>query len=46
MKQAIKKLEQLLELGGIKKDVTLLAVSGVSVLCSLLRLRPLPFDLA
>ncbi len=46
MKQAIKKLEQLLELGGIKKDVTLLAVSGVSVLCSLLRLQPLPFDLA
>ena len=31
----MKKLEALLELGGIKKDVTLLALSGAAVICSL-----------
>ena len=35
MKKLIKKLEAFLELGGIKKDVTLLALSGVAVICSL-----------
>ena len=28
-------LEHLLELGGIKKDATLLVISGIAVLCSL-----------
>ncbi len=35
----MKKLEALLELGGIKKDVTLLALSGAAVICSLCGVR-------
>ena len=32
MKALMEKLEHLLELGGIKKDVTLLVISGIAVL--------------
>ena len=39
MKKLIEKLEAFLELGGIKKDVTLLALSGVAVICSLCGVR-------
>ncbi len=46
MKRFMKKLERLLEWGGIRKDAVCLAVSGVAVVCSLLRLRPFPFDMA
>ena len=46
MKRAMEKLEQLLELGGIKKDVTFLVLSGIAVICSLLKWNPLPFDMA
>ena len=46
MKQAMKKLEQLLELGGIKKEIILLVISGIAVLCSLFGFKPLPFDMA
>ena len=46
MKRAMEKLEALLELGGIKKDITLLVLSGIAVLCSLLKFRPFPFDMA
>lgn len=46
MKKLMEKLERLLELGGIKKDIVLLAVSGVAVVCSLAGFRPLSFDLA
>ncbi len=46
MKQLMEKLEGLLELGGIKKDIELLAVSGVAIACSLAGLQPLPFDMA
>ncbi len=46
MKRGIEKLEQLLEFGGIKKDIVLLAVSSVAVICSLLKIRPFSFDLA
>lgn len=42
----MEKLEQLLELGGIKKDVTFLVISGIAVICSLLKWNPLPFDMA
>ena len=42
----INKLEHLLELGGMKKDVVCLVVSGIAVICSLAGFRPLPFDLA
>lgn len=46
MKSFMKKLEGLLEIGGIKKDVTLLAISGVAVILSLLKVQPFPFDIA
>ena len=46
MKKAMKKLESLLAVGGIKKDITLLAISGAAILCSLLGVRPFPFDTA
>ena len=46
MKTLMERLERLLELGGIKKDATLLVLSGGAVLASLLGFRPLPFDMA
>lgn len=46
MKSLMGKLESLLEWGGIKKDITLLAISGIAVIGSLLKLHPFPFDLA
>lgn len=46
MKRVMEKLEQLLELGGIKKDILFLALSGAAVLCSLLKITPFSFDLA
>lgn len=46
MKRVMEKLEQLLELGGIKKDILFLALSGAAVLCSLLKIAPFSFDLA
>ena len=46
MKHLMEKVEQLLELGGIKKDVTFLVISGIAVICSLLKWNPLPFDMA
>ncbi len=46
MKKMTDGLERLLEAGGIKKDVILLVISGAAVLCSLLHIQPLPFDMA
>lgn len=46
MKQVMKKLEHLLSLGGIKKDIVLLAISGIAVVCSLLKFQPFPFYMA
>ena len=46
MKALMEKLEHLLELGGMKKDVTLLVLSGAAVLLSLFGVQPFPFDLA
>ena len=46
MQQVIKKLEKLMETGGIRKDIILLAISGVSIICSLLNVQPFSFDLA
>lgn len=46
MKRVTEKLEKLLELGGIRKDVTLLVISGAAVICSLLKFQPFPFDMA
>ena len=46
MRSIMEKLEHLLELGGTKKDGVLLSVSGVAVVCSLLKWQPFPFDMA
>ena len=46
MKRLMEKLEALLEIGGIKKDITLLVLSGIAVLCILLKVQPFPFDMA
>lgn len=46
MKWCIAKLEHFLQLGGIKKDITLLVISGAAVICSLLKFRPFSFDMA
>lgn len=42
----MKKLEELLEWGGIKKDITLLVISGIAVISSLIQFQPFGFDLA
>lgn len=42
----MEKLEGLLEWGGIKKDVTLLVISGIAVICSLAKWQPFSFDMA
>jgi len=44
MKQFAEKLENLLEIGGVKKDITFLVISGTALLTSILRPAPLPFD--
>lgn len=41
-----KKLEHLLELGGIKKDIILLSISAVALILSLTKVLPLTFDIA
>ena len=42
----MKKLEYLLELGGVKRDIVFLILSGIAVLCSLLKIQPFSFDMA
>lgn len=46
MKRFMKRIEEILETGGIMKDIALLAVSGVALLVSIFDLVPLPFDVA
>ncbi len=46
MKHFAEKLEHLLELGGVRKDIAFLAISGIAVVCSLLKFNPFPFDMA
>ncbi|MDD3137429.1 MAG: cation-translocating P-type ATPase [Lachnospiraceae bacterium] len=42
----MKKLEELLELGGTKKDIALLIISAIALVISLFDLVPLPFNAA
>ena len=42
----MEKLEHLVELGGTKKDISLLVISGIALIISLFDLLPLPFDAA
>lgn len=44
--EAMDKLGRILELGGIKKDIVLLAVSGVALLLSIFDVELFPFDAA
>lgn len=44
MKGFIEKLEELLELGGTKRDITFLVISGIALLISIFDLIPLPFN--
>ena len=46
IKKAMEGLERLLGIGGVKKDIALLAISGAALLVSLFDLLPLPFDAA
>ena len=46
MKGFCEKLEHLLELGGTKKDITLLVISGAALLLSLAGIQPLPFNIS
>lgn len=45
-KRLMEPLEHLLELGGIRKDITLLVLSGIAVVLSLAGVQPLPSDIA
>lgn len=42
----MKKLEKLLEIGGTKKDIALLVISGIALLVSIFDFPKLPFDAA
>jgi heavy metal translocating P-type ATPase len=46
MKRVMESLEHLLKLGGIKKDIVLLVISGIAVIFSLLKIQPFFFDFA
>ena len=46
MKALLKTVESFLELGGVKKEIVLLAVSGAALIVSIFDLLPLPFDAA
>ena len=46
MKSFLHKIETLLEWGGVKKDVTLLVLSGAAMIASMLGWSPFPFDMA
>ncbi len=46
MKKIIEKIEWFMDLGGTKKDVTFLVISGISLLLSIFDVIDLPFDIA
>ena len=46
MKKTVEKLEALPELGGIRKDIVLLAISAAALAVSIFKPFPLPFDAA
>lgn len=46
MKKMMNQLEDFLEIGGRKKDITFLVLSGLSLLCSIFQLLPIPFEAA
>lgn len=44
MKNLMRKQEELMEIGGTKKDITFLIISGIALLCSIFDFVKLPFD--
>ena len=46
MKNLIRKLEELLDFGGTRKDITFLIISGIAIVLSLLGISPFPFDMS
>ena len=44
MKSMMRKLEAFLEIGGMKKDITFLIISGIALLLSIFKVNVLPFD--
>jgi heavy metal translocating P-type ATPase len=42
----MERLEEFLEVGGTKKDIVLLILSAIALICSIFHLVPLPFDIA
>lgn len=46
MKGILERIEKFMEFGGIWKDIALLAISGVAVVCSLVGFQPFPSDCA
>ena len=46
MKKIISFMEDILEFGGTKKDITFLIISGIALICSIFHILPLPFDAA
>ncbi len=46
MSHLLDRLEALLELGGTKKEIVLLVISGLALIASIFHLLPLPFDAA
>ena len=46
MKKLCYKLEEWLEIGGTKKDIVLLVIAGIALLCSIFHVFSLPFDIA
>ena len=46
MKKIARMLEGLLDIGGIKKDIIFLAISGIAVILSLVGFKPFVFDMA
>jgi heavy metal translocating P-type ATPase len=46
LKTFIEKLEKILDAGGTRKDIVLLVISAVALICSIFHLIPLPFDIA
>lgn len=46
MKKITDKIEWFMNLGGTKKDVTFLVISGIALILSLCKIQPFPFDIA
>lgn len=46
MKKIIEKTERFMDMGGMKKDIALLVLSGLALIISIFKIIPLPFDAA